>query len=210
MKTEEVEYPCAKCGTYNLPYMHSKKGFAFMLCKKCKSQYKTSTAVSANFRKFCSRIAQKPNKSPGYYTSAELKVKNYLEKRGYKEGLSFFHNSRVPVIMDSKSRYFFPDFTIPEKKLMIGASPSIWHTRWARNNADDRFTLAMKKLGWEVINLDEKDLQQLNKKRTEGKKLGFNPDAQPYHRTENCKRLDSVFGNPYKGGKLKKKEGENK
>jgi len=79
---------------------------------------------------------------------------------------------------------------------------------WARNHADDRFSEAMKKLDWEVINLDEKDLQQLNKQRTEGKKLGFNPKAQPYHRTENCKRLDSIFGKLVKGGKSIKQEGE--
>jgi len=189
--------------------MHSKEGFAFMLCKKCKVQYKTSTAVSANFRKFCSKLGSAPNRSPTHYTSAEQTVQRYLEKRGLREGLDFTHNTRVKVKMDNKSRFFWPDFVIPAKKLIVGASPHIWHQMWARNNADDRFTLAMKEIGWEVINLNEKDLQQLNKYRTEGKRLGFNPEAPPYHRTENCKRMDVLFGKPQKGGKSIKQEGEN-
>jgi len=207
--TEELAYPCAKCGTYNLPYMHSKEGYAFMRCSKCTAQYKTSTAVSANFRRFCSKLGSAPNRDPHYYTSSEERVQRFLERRGLKEGLDYFHNSRVAVEMDSKRRYFWPDFVIPSKKLIIGASPHIWHQMWARNHADDRFTAAMKLIGWEVINLDEKDLQQLNKRRTEGKKLGFNPKAQPYHRTENYKKLDSYFGKPQKGGKTIKQEGEN-
>lgn len=190
--TEQLKYPCPICGQYFLPYMHSVKGFAFMICPE-HGQYKTSVSVSANFRRFCSKLGSAPNRNPGYYTSSEQRVKRYLENHGMVEGLDFFHNPRIPVIMDNKKRYFWPDFVIPSRKLILGASPSIWHRLWGRNGADDRFTAYMKEKEWEVINLDEKDLNQLNKKRTEGKKLGQNPNVKPYHRTSNCKRIDEIF-----------------
>jgi len=190
--TEFLKYPCPTCGQYFLPYMHSKDGYAFMICPQ-HGQFKTSVAVSANFRKFCSKLGSAPNRSPGYYTSSELRVKRYLDNLGLIEGMDYFHNSRIPAVMDNKKRFFFPDFTLPKLKLCIGASPHIWHKMWGRNNADKRFTAYMKKLGWKVINLDEKDLNQLNKRRTEGKKLGRNPNVKPYHRTATCKRLDKIL-----------------
>jgi len=207
--TEFTKFPCPSCGKYYKPYMTRRDGKAMCECRE-HGLYETSIAVSKNFRLFCAKLGSAPNRDPHYYTSSEERVQRFLERRGLKEGLDYFHNSRVAVEVDGKRRYFWPDFVVPSKKIIIGASPHIWHQMWARNHADDRFSEAMKKLDWEVINLDEKDLQQLNKQRTEGKKLGFNPKAQPYHRTENCKRLDSIFGKLVKGGKSIKQEGENK
>lgn len=206
--TKFTKFPCPKCGKYYEPYMTRKDGKAMCECPN-DGLYETNIAVSKNFRVFCSKLGSAPNRDPHYYTSAESIVKRYLENRGLTEGLDFTHNTRIEVKMNGKKRYFWPDFVVPQKKLIIGASPNIWHKMWARNDADDRFTAHMKTLGWDVINLDETNLQQLNKSRTEGKKLGFNPNVKPYHRTENCKKLDSVFGKPQKGGKTKKKEGEN-
>lgn len=127
--TEEVEYPCPKCGTYTKPYMHSRDGFAYMICPKCNVQYKTSVAVSANFRKFCSKVGSAPNRSPSYYTSSEEKVRYFLQNRGLLEGLDFFHNARVGPFKNEKNRkvYYWVDFAIPKYKLIIEVSPSIWH-----------------------------------------------------------------------------------
>jgi len=220
--TEEITYPCPHCGTYNLPYMHNRKGFAMMRCGKCQHQYKTSTAVSANFRKFCSKVGSAPNRSPSYYTSHEKIVKDFLEKRGQIEGLDFHHNARVkdgnlPVpqpFINSQGKkrvakyvYFWLDFVVPEKRLVIEASPSIWHKMWNREVADIKKEEFLKNLGWKLISLDEKDLNQLNKKRTEGKILGLkiNPNSKPYKRTSNCKRMDEIFGKPEKGSEISKK-----
>lgn len=185
VKTVEVEYPCPKCGTYNPPYMHDRKGFALMLCSKCKCQYKTSTAVSANFRKFCSKVGSKPNRSPTYYTSSEEKVRRFLKNRGLLEGLDFFHNSRIgPFINENENKvYYWCDFVIPEKKLVIEVSPSVWHKMWNRESADERKNKILEDLGWEVIHLNEKDVNQLNKRRKKSK----------YPKTENCKRLYEIF-----------------
>lgn len=198
IKTEELTYPCAKCGTYNKPYMHNKKGFALMVCSKCGIQYKTSVAVSKNFRIFCSKVGSKPNRSSSYYTSSEMKIKRFLDNLGFIEGLNYFHNQRIPVIMNGKKRYFWPDFTLPDFKLILGASPSIWHKMWARNGADERFTDCMANLGWTVIHLDEKDLKQLNKRR----------DPSKYPKTATVKKLYELFdcSEKYIRKKILKKE----
>lgn len=199
-----TKFPCPKCGVYYEPYMSRKDGKAMLECPK-DGLFETNIATSKNFRKFCAKLGSAKNRDPHYYTSAEEKIKRYLENRGLVEGLDFTHNTRISVKIDSKNRYFWPDFVIHFKKLMVGASPEIWHRMWARNNADERFTEAMKILGWEVLNLDEKDLTQLNKKRKEGKVHGFNPKAKPYHRTDRCKRMDLFFGKPEKGLDITKK-----
>lgn len=192
--TEVVKYPCAKCGKYFEPFMHTTDGYALMVCPE-HGQYKTSVKVSVNFRKFCKRLGAAPNRSPTYYTSSEEKIRRYLKNRGFIEGLTFFHNSRIgPFINGNKHKvYYWCDFCVPDKRLILEASPSIWHTRWNREGADERKKKFLQELGWNLINLDEKDLSQLNKKRTEGKKLGRNPNVKPYHRTSNCKRLDEIF-----------------
>ena len=77
---------------------------------------------------------------------------------------------------------------------------------WNREQADKRKETYLVTQGWELVSLDEKDLHQLNLKRTEGKRLGMNPNSPPYHRTENCKRMDALFGKPQKGDTHKDKE----
>jgi len=200
--TQMTKFPCPKCGKYYEPYLTRKDGKALCECPKC-GLYETSIAVSKNFRKFCQKLGSAPNREPTYYTSSEERVKRYLEHNGLREGLDFFHNNRVLILMNEKRRYFWPDFVIPSKKLIIGASPHIWHMLWSRNGADERFSAYMKSLGWKVIHLDEKDLNALNKRRTRGKKLGFNPEAKPYERPKRCKELDEIFGVIYEINKEK-------
>lgn len=183
--TEEVEYPCPKCGTYTKPYMHSRDGFAYMICPKCNVQYKTSVAVSANFRKFCSKVGSAPNRSPSYYTSSEEKVRYFLQNRGLLEGLDFFHNARVGPFKNEKNRkvYYWVDFAIPKYKLIIEVSPNVWHRLWNREEADERKNIILTNLGWKVIHLDEKDLNQLNKRRKKSK----------YPKTEKVRELYTIF-----------------
>jgi len=161
VKTEEVEYPCPKCGTYNLPYMHSK-GYAMMLCKKCGIQYKTSMKVSAHFRKFCSDIASKPNRSQSYYTSLEKKVKKILERNGYVQGRDYFHNIMF-VNQEDKRRKYFVDFYIPEEHLILECNGSIWHDLWNRKESDRRKIKYLEKLGNIVIIITEKNPEEVEK-----------------------------------------------
>lgn len=194
LQTEFLKYPCPKCGRYYLPYMHDRDRRAFMICPE-HGQFRTSVAVSANFRKFCSKVGSAPNRSPTYYTSSEQRVRRFLLNHGLIEGLDFFHNARLGPFVNGNGRkvYYWADFVVPSKKLVIEANPSIWHRMWNREEADQRKIKHLLELGWEPIGLDEKDLNQLNKKRTEGKVLGKNPKNKPYHRTENCKRMDHLF-----------------
>lgn len=186
VQTEEVSYPCPRCGNFEKPYMYSKDGYAYMLCSKCHTQYKTSTAVSANFRKFCSKVGSKPNRSPTYYTSSEEKVRRFLQRRGLLEGLDFFHNARIGPFENGNKRkvYYWIDFVVPSKRLLIECSPSIWHRMWNREEADKRKNQLVEQLGWTIIHLDEKELNQLNKKRKKSK----------YPKTDNVKKLYQLFG----------------
>jgi len=157
VETEEVEYPCPKCGHYEKPYMYNRKGYAYMLCSKCGVQYKTSTKVSANFRKLCSRVAKKPNRTQGYYTPIEKKIKQLLDKNGYREGIDYIHNCRV---RNGKS-YYWLDFYIPSEHLVIEVDPKIWHTRWNREESDKRKYTFLKEQGLNVISVTEKDYKRI-------------------------------------------------
>jgi len=159
VKTEELSYPCPKCGTHTKPYMYSRDGYAYMLCSKCGVQYKTSTRVSANFRKFCHKIAKKPNRSQSYYTSSELKIRKILEENGYVQGKDFFHN--IMFEKDKKHKYWV-DFIIPEEKLIIEASPSVWHKMWNRNSSDNSKYKFLESLGYTIVEVDEKNYKTVS------------------------------------------------
>jgi len=178
-----VKYPCPKCGNYYLPEYHQKDGKAVMVCLT-HGIFKTSVAVSLNFRKFCSKIGSKPHRSPVYYSSSEKKVQRYLERRNLIEGIEYFHNSRIKCKIKGRVRYFWLDFIIPKLDLVIEASPRIWHKLWNRAEADARKRTLLKAMGLNLIELDEKDLRRLNKRRKKSK----------YPRPENCKKLDKIFG----------------
>jgi len=132
VETEVVEYPCPNCGTYNKPYMHTRTGYAYMICSNCKVQYKTSTKVSANFRKFCSKVARKPNRSQGYYTPQEEMVRKVLLELGLREGIDFVHNCRVK----NGRSYYWIDFMLHTRRLAIEVDPSVWHRKRSRMSLD--------------------------------------------------------------------------
>ena len=183
IKTELVAYMCPKCKSFNKPYFHNKKGIAFTRCTNCKAQYKTSTARSAKFRKFSSRHGRKPNRQPNYYSSSERAGKKYLENLGLKEGFDFFHNARVKT-ENAKGRiiYYWLDFVIPSKNLVIEISPEIWHKLSGVPEKDKRKRKFIEDMGWTLIDLKSEDIKLLN--RT---KLGS--DKRP----ALCKKLDGMF-----------------
>ena len=178
-ETHLTKFPCPICGKYYEPYMSRKDGKAMLECPE-HGLYETSIATSKNFRKFCAKLGSAPNRSPTYYTSSESKVKRYLVNHGLVEGLDFFHNARIgPFVNGNKKKvYYWCDFVVPSKKLVIEASPEIWHKMWNREDADLRKAKFLGQLGWTLMNLNEKALRRLNLRRTEGKILGRNPKTR--------------------------------
>jgi len=173
-KTEIVKYPCPKCGTYSKPFMHNRDGIAYMLCKKCNIQYKTSCRVSANFRKFCQKLGSKPNRTQGYYTSSEIKIKKYLNHLGLIEGKDYIHNCRFKNIHNNC--YYWVDFYLPFEKLIVEASPSVWHKMWGREKSDKKKVIYLTSLNLTVIILNEKDIASIDLR----KKV-------------KCEKLDHIF-----------------
>jgi len=165
VKTELVKYPCPKCGIYYEPEFHMN-GYAFMECKE-HGLFKTSVKVSKNFRKFCSKIAKKPNRSPYYYTSSEKKIKDILDKAKYIEGIHYFHNVRVKDTTRKNKRggpiYYWLDFYIPEERLVICVNPTIWHRMWSREKSDNKKNKFLESLGLKVIEIDEKSSHKIKK-----------------------------------------------
>lgn len=157
--TEEVGYPCPKCGRYYTPYMHTRDGYALMICEE-HGQYKTSVRVSANFRKFCSKIARKPNRSQSYYTSTEALVRKVLEDNGYRQGRDFFHN--IMIEKDKRSKYYV-DFLLPSENLIIEVDPSVWHNMWNRNSSDSKKYSYLESLGYTVVSVNEKNYKELGR-----------------------------------------------
>jgi len=158
VKTEFIKYPCPTCGKYFLPYMDSSKGYAFMICPE-HGQFKTSISVSANFRKFCSKVARKPNRSPVYYTSTEKKFKKYLEDLGFKEGIDFWHNVRVRYHNGSRYVYYWIDFLMRMLDIGFEIDPKVWHSLWNRDKSD---RIKVKRIlgdGIRLLSLSDKDLK---------------------------------------------------
>ena len=182
-KTELVAYMCPSCKAFNKPYLHNKKGVAFCLCSGCKAQYKTSTAVSANFRKLSSRCGRKPNRKPNYYSGSERAGKRYLEKLGLVEGFDFFHNARVRAKnAQGKVTYYWLDFAVPAKKLVIEISPEIWHKLRGVPEKDQRKRKFIESMGWTLIDLKSKDIKLLNRTKIRSSK-----------RPTICKKLDRIL-----------------
>ena len=160
IETELTRFPCPTCGKYYIPYMSKKDGKALLECEE-HGLYETSIAVSKNFRKFCSRIARKPNRSPIYFTSVEGKLRNILDELDLIEGLDYFHNSRIGFTNTNKRKvYYWLDFVIPAFKLIIECSPVVWHKLWRREISDKRKQELIEQLGWKYISLNEKEINK--------------------------------------------------
>ena len=152
-ETKLTSFPCPICGKFFKPYLSRKDGKAMMECPK-DGLFETSIKASKNFRKFCSKLGKKPNRSPNYYTAGERKIKEWLELNNMKEGLEFFHNSRVKL----RGRWYWLDFVVPESRTVIEYSPEVWHKLWNRKSADERKKEALEELGYNLLSLNDKDL----------------------------------------------------
>ena len=163
-KTEIVKFPCPKCGIYYEP-TSQVGGYAFMNCPK-DGLFKTSNAVSLSFRKFCSKLGGAPNRNPGYYTSEEDKVRRYLVKIGEVEGVTFFHNARIQAVNDKGNKVFYwLDFVLPIRRIVIECNPSIWHKMWNREGADIRKQTILGLLGLTLVEMTEDDVRTISFKK---------------------------------------------
>ncbi len=159
--TELVTYRCPECRTYNEPFMHNKKGIAFMVCKNCNAQYKTSVPVSRNFRLFSQKLGSQKNKSQGYYTSGEKKIKDELIELGYKEGIDFIHNCRVK----NDKVYYWIDFYLPLLQLALEYSPEVWHRMDGRKETEDNKREFLESNGILVITISsDEDLDSIRER----------------------------------------------
>lgn len=113
--------------------------------------YEASIKRSFSFRKLSSKLGSKPNRSPFYYTGPERKVKNSLARLGE----IFFHNVGIQV---GKKRYWL-DFLLPFKRTVISVSPSMWHEKIGRGEADKLKYNLLSELGFNVIVLGDNEIQ---------------------------------------------------
>ena len=179
-KTEIVKFPCPKCGIYYEPSAQVG-GYAFLNCPT-HGLFKTSNAVSLNFRKFCSKLGSAPNRNPGYYTSEEEKVKRYLMKVGEVEGITFFHNARIQGVNEKGNKVFYwLDFVIPLKRIAIECNPSIWHKMWNREGADLRKESILSLLGVTLIEMTEDDVRTISLKKKK-----WSTKLDPIFRSNHC------------------------
>ena len=164
-ETQLVKYKCPTCGEYNEPYMHDTSGKAYCLCSSCNSQYVTLPKRNANFRRFCQRVSRKNTLAQSSYSKQELKIKEFLEKLGFREGLDFIHNARVK----SPTGYYWLDFYLPKKDLVIEYSPDVWHSLDNRKKSDERKLRFLEENNLDVIIIrDLDDLKTLTNLLKEG------------------------------------------
>jgi len=157
METRLTQFPCPKCGLYYTPQL-TLKNKALLVCPY-HGLYETSIQKSLSFRKYCSEIASKPNRSPFYYTTTEKKVKNILDSIG----IVYFHN--VGIELD-KHRYYL-DFYLPEYNIVLSVNPSIWHKLWNRDKSDNTKYSLLKKYKFNILILTDKELKMSSAKLKE-------------------------------------------
>jgi len=147
-KINLTSFPCPKCGQFFMPQI-TLKSKAMMICPE-HGLFETDIKRSLNFRKFCSKIASKPNRSPFYYSSSELKVKRALDDLKEK----YFHNVGLEI---NHKKYWLDFLVLPGKILSV--NPSVWHKLWNREKSDNTKYYNLKLLGLDVIIIDDEILK---------------------------------------------------
>jgi len=173
-KTDMTKFPCPKCGKYVKPFMFRKGDHKAVMECPSHGLFETDWKASRNFRLFCQKLGSKPNRSQGYYTAPEVRVKNYLDHFHLLEGVEYIHNCRIKNA--ERGVYYWVDYYLPFEQLIIEVSPSVWHKMWGREKSDKKKMEYLTKLGLTVINLDEKDLRLIDLR----KKV-------------KCEKLDRIF-----------------
>ena len=146
-----AKYPCPKCRSeYYTPIRHEG---TWAICRcPIHGEWRVSFLRSFKFRKLCSIVASKPNKSPEYYTPPERQVKAILDKLG----VSYEHNKEFR----NGNRRYYVDFYVSLSNpgsLVIEVSPSIWHSRWNRELSEERKREYFQSKGIEYIELTERN-----------------------------------------------------
>jgi len=161
VKTKTTKFPCPKCGKYYEPSIVTK-GKSFMECKE-HGIFEIDNKRSLNFRKFCSKLGSKPNRSQSYYTSTEERIKGYLDRRRLIEGIDYVHNCKIKN--PNKQTYYWIDFLFHTRKIAIEVSPLIWHCMWGREKSELDKIKYLKSLGFKVVILKDKIMKRKYLKR---------------------------------------------
>ena len=110
-----------------------------------------------NFKKLCSKVASKPNKSPTYYNSFERRAPQTLQGLGSRANSDFFHNQKLLS--------YYPDFIFPDKKVIIEVDGSIWHEYWSIPEKNrKRNQRIQRETGFQVFRIRYDDFRNLEEK----------------------------------------------
>jgi len=155
-RTRLTKFPCPKCGVYYEPEA-TLKTKAIMKCTE-HGLFEIDINRSLNFRKFCSKIASKPNRSPFYYTTSELRIKEALDKLNIK----YFHNVGVEI----NGHKYWLDFYLPFYNVWISCDPSVWHKLWNRQSSDINKARSVVELGIKALPVKDEQLKLNSKELT--------------------------------------------
>jgi len=147
-ETKLTSFPCPKCGKEYVPQI-TLKSKAMMICPE-HGLFERDIKRSLSFRKFCSKLGSKPNRSPFYYTSPERRIKKLLDELK----IVYFHNVGIEV----NGRKYWLDFYIPPYTI-LSINPGIWHKLWNREESDRIKYLTLKEKGFPVVIADDKILK---------------------------------------------------
>jgi len=152
MNPEITKFLCPNCKKQYEAPIKVIGVIAHMICSNCNYPFNVNLNKSLHFREFCSKIARKPTRNRDYYTKPERKVKQILDSLGLIEGHDYIHNVRFKA---GKRTYYWVDFLLPHKSIVIEVSPSIWHRYFPRNDKE-RKVFFRDVMGYEYFVLKEK------------------------------------------------------
>jgi len=121
-----------------------------MICNE-HGLFEVDIKKSLNFRKYCSELGSKPNRSPFYYTSLEEKTKKALDKLK----IVYFHN----VGIELEGHKYYLDFYLPLYNTVIGVNPSIWHKIGDRDKSDKIKYELLEQYGFNILLLEDEELK---------------------------------------------------
>ncbi len=168
--------PCANCGVenYRTPKRRKEHNYCSAQCQM-KYEYKNGirdpykiTMKSHDATRESVNDGSHPFQQPENHVKAmrELGSKNYgrtwlEEKMGWaltKLGVMFESQYPIKYGLDilNRPRYYFPDFAIPERNLLIECDGSYWHKNKKRENLRES---RLKELGWNVIRFSDSEIK---------------------------------------------------
>lgn len=119
-----------------------------MSCEMCGKEVWVKRAKVSEFR-FCSRRCQ------GSYTSKQWPHESSIEQALQSE---FIHRN-IPFEAQYAIGPYVVDFAFPESRLAVEADGTYWHGNDKQQAKDRRKNGFLKKTGWNVLRLGEKDIK---------------------------------------------------